>query len=584
MKTNSRPIQRRRSGMGAVLGALLTGVVALVMVTGAGADVLRRVERVRVEGIRIVSEESVVGWTRVREGAVWSERLDRSAVERVLKGYRERGYWNVRVETKITDRRSDRVVVTYRVREGEVTSIGSVAFSGALPGSVTQVQSLVDLQAGDPLKRAHIASDANTLMDFFERTGYPFATVTPEVSVRPGDTRVNLVWAIEAGPRVSIDGVRFTGRRTTQAEVLLRETGLSVGQPYDQRQIDESTNALRRLTWLTSVADPVIEQDAASGRYLLNYAVEEASATTIEGGVGLLPGPEGQYNWVGRVNFASDNLGGSGRGAHFLWDRPEPRSSDLQVTYSEPWLLGQPFHGSAGVTFEQRPGYVEAGIDGGLGYRPAADTEVSVAVERTSVRPDSVGGPTVGRQSIWSVGAEIEWDTRDSRRLPRTGWSVTAAGMWDRVSDAAASDFARLRYRLGLETYRPLNRRTVVSVRLQGEGLFQDESPGPNALVRVGGAQTIRGYVEEHFLVEHALWSSVQLMRDLGRGARVYLFGDSGVLKSIRSSDTGWVKAMGYGVGLQSQVRTGTMMVEYGLSKDDSPGQGKIHVKMIGAF
>ena len=38
------------------------------------------------------------------------------------------------------------------------------------------------------------------------------------------------------------------------------------------------------------------------------------------------------------------------------------------------------------------------------------------------------------------------------------------------------------------------------------------------------------------------------------------------------------------GVGLQTQTRTGMMTVEYGLSKADSPGQGKIHVRLVGAF
>ena len=311
----------------------------------------------------------------------------------------------------------------------------------------------------------------------------------------------------------------------------------------------------------------------------------EAKTTTIEGGVGLLPAVDGSYDWVGRIHFASDNLAGSGRGAHFLWDRPEPTSSDLQVRYAEPWLFGRPFHGQFGVAFEQRPGYVEAGLKVGLGYRPAVDRLVSATLERSSVRPDSVGVSVVDRQGIWSVGAEADWDRRDSQRLPTRGWSISGSGKWDRVTnDDRGSSFSRLRYRIGASGYRPIGVRTTLGLRLQSEGLFQKASPAPNALIRLGGSRTIRGYMEEHFWVDHALWANLAVFRDMGRGTRGYLFGDGGVLRIPDPSGTGWVNALGYGVGLQTRTRTGTITVEYGLSKEDSPGQGKIHVRLLGAF
>ena len=84
--------------------------------------------------------------------------------------------------------------------------------------------------------------------------------------------------------------------------------------------------------------------------------------------------------------------------------------------------------------------------------------------------------------------------------------------------------------------------------------------------------------MEEHFLAEHAFWVNLSWMRDLGRGSRAYVFGDAG---RRRGPEAGGGGAAGYGLGLIVQTRTGLMAVEYGLAKEDAPGQGKIHVRMV---
>lgn len=542
---------------------------------------------VRVDGVRVVGEETAVGWTGIRVGQAWSERGDRVAVEGLLRGYRASGYWHARVEGPEVDVRDGGVAIRYGVDEGAQARVGSVTVAGRIGVEVGQVLAVIETDSGDVLAPASLAADGEALADFYERRGYPFVSVRPDAAVRPGETTVNVVWVVDAGPPVSIDGVRFSGARSTKDEILMRETGLKIGEPYDQRKVDDAARALRRLPWLASVAEPEIEADARTGRYVVHFAVEASPASTVEGGLGLLPGVDGAYSWVGRFQFASDNLGGSGRGAHFLWDRPDRSSSDLQMRYAEPWLLGKPFHGRIGIAFVHRPGYVEASVDGGVGYRPSRSTEVTATLGRASVRPDTVGGGAVSeRQGVWSVGVEGRWDRRDDRRLPRRGWTVDGGVTWDRggVSGVADGGFNRGRYRLDGRRYQPLGRRTTMAVRAVVSGLVQADAPGPEALLRVGGARSIRGYVEEHFLAEHAAWGSIGVNRDVGRGARAYAFADGGALRLPRGSGAGWTQAFGYGVGLQTGTRAGMMTVEYGLSKDDSPGQGKIHVRMLGQF
>ncbi len=125
--------------------------------------------------------------------------------------------------------------------------------------------------------------------------------------------------------------------------------------------------------------------------------------------------------------------------------------------------------------------------------------------------------------------------------------------------------------------------QNTVGLRLHGAGVLQQNEPSTNALTRLGGARTIRGYLEEHFLAEHASWANLEFIRHLGGRTRAYLFVDGGVLQ-VPQSTTNWVHALGYGFGLQARTPSGLMTIEYGLSKDDALGQGKVHVRLRNAF
>jgi outer membrane protein insertion porin family len=545
---------------------------------------LKLVTEIQVSGNRTISDRDMIAWSGIRVGQPWTKQGSKRAIRRLLEAYRTRGFWNSRVDDPSVEARAEGVLIRFSVVEGDIVTVGNVSIAQALPVPSQQIASVLETREGDRLIPSRLAEDAEALLDFFEQRGYPFAEVAPEVTVVPGVATVDVSWTIDAGPRVSIDGVRFTGNRATRPDILLRETGLAVGDVFDQRRIDDATLALRQLPWMVDISDPIVEKDARSGRYVVHFAVEEARSTVVEGAVGLLPAVDGAYDWVGRFHFSSDNLAGSGRHAHLLWERPDVLSSDLRVGYGEPWLLGFPLSGDFKVAFEQRPGYVDAGLALGLTFGPVPGAEVGLEIGKSSVRPDSVGGTAIARQSVWTIGTNGRLDYRDNKQFPERGWSTAASVMWDRVTEQGLGiDQARFRYLTESEAYRPVGKSTVFGVRFHAEGLLQSDRPSADALVRVGGSRTIRGYREEHFLADHATWLNLALLQDLGRRARAYVFCDGGVVRTAADLD-GWVSALGYGVGLQTQTRTGMMTVEYGLSKADSPGQGKIHVRLVGAF
>ena len=342
------------------------------------------VRDIRVSGVKAVRAEEVARWSGVRKGQLWSDRVAHAALDAILRGYRDRGFWNVRVDALTAAPSVNGASIRVQVEEGAAVRVRTVAVDGVEPSMAQQLEAFIEAEAGDALVADRLADDADALLDYLESAGYPFAEIDLDARVEPGVSDVEVVWHVDLGPRVTIDGIRFSGNRSSKPDILLRETGLNVGDVYDQRKIDRATRALRRLPWLLEVSAPEIEVDARSGRYVVHYQVEDAKQAAVEGAVGLVPGVEGTYSWVGRFSFLSENLSGSGRSAQFLWERPGLSSSDLRVAYGEPWLLGRPLYGNVSLSFEERPGYIETGV--GLGVQFGQHLEPwSVSWERDPV-------------------------------------------------------------------------------------------------------------------------------------------------------------------------------------------------------
>ena len=105
----------------------------------------------------------------------------------------------------------------------------------------------------------------------------------------------------------------------------------------------------------------------------------------------------------------------------------------------------------------------------------------------------------------------------------------------------------------------------------------------PEAYLKLGGIESIRGYREEHFRVTRAGWTNLEWRVLLARRSRAFLFLDSGILGGTPDGGPAFYPA-GYGGGLRVASRVGLIGLDYGLSRGDSPAQGKVHVQMVNEF
>lgn len=559
---------------------LMTLVVGVwVDVTAAGRAFVRQV---RVDGAHRISEDRVRGWLMTRAGMPLDSLLLEKDMARILEGYVNEAYWQVSVAFPEVE--LDRGRVRFRIEEGRRTHINTVRITGNVHVATDSLMSRMFSRSGSPLVRESLEFDIEAILGFYENRGYPYCSVAPEVSLLPGSHAAGVRIAVDEGPFVRVDTIRFAGNRITRDETLRREMRMAQGGPYDQRRVDHALRALRRLPFLLDVDAPFLTTEP-DGRTALVVAVHEAPAGRAEGVVGVAPvSRDGVQGLSGSFATTFVNLLGTGRRANASWSRSGRGASDLDLRYHEPWILRRPLGLEAGLLMRQRPGFAENRMGLGVSLRTAVGARVRLGASRGGVRPDSSGASGFEKGRITSLDGALELDRRNDRWNPTSGSLYRVGLVWSRVTQGSGAG-RRLRATADLHRILALGQRTVLAASLHGAGIAETGIGLPDGPFRLGGATSIRGYREEAFLVNRAIWMNLELRLILARRSRAFLFVDSGVLGDAAGGERkGLLFPLGFGLGMRTVSRFGTIGMDYGLARTDSPGRGKVHVRMVNDF
>jgi outer membrane protein assembly factor BamA len=232
----------------------------------------------------------------------------------------------------------------------------------------------------------------------------------------------------------------------------------------------------------------------------------------------------------------------------------------------------------------QRPGYVENHIGADFTFALSPDIGLRVGFRREGVRPDSSGFGRFLQSRTWALEGGLEYDRRDNRWNPRSGLLYRGRFTGGRVLREGNGQ-GRWQYALDLMHFLPLGKRSLLAVGLHSAGVREGDRAPAEARLRLGGTTTIRGHREEAFLATQAAWAKLEWRKLLGRRSRAFLFFDLGYLDDPEAGEgSRYLFPVGYGAGLRASSRMGMIGLDYGLTKGDSPGQGKVHVRMVNEF
>lgn len=302
---------------------------------------------VAFEGIRTVSEAALRRNIRVADGGWFraprfSSELAERDTESLISFLRTRGFLGAEVSctAEPTSPSSDRIRVTFRIREGDRSYISAVEIFGARKLTGEELKQRIASQPGQPFSPLQAAQDRIAIIATYEDLGYREADC--RVKRIPAQAGVRLEFWVTEGERSFVDEVVVTGNLRTRGSVVRREVDLEPGDPLSQGKILAGETNLYNLAVFDRVQIREAEASDDPNRRTVIVALEESPRYTLLYGIGYssFEGPRGtlgisDLNFRGRAEVLALSLRASGirqRGS-LSWTLPRLHQ------WKFPWII-----------------------------------------------------------------------------------------------------------------------------------------------------------------------------------------------------------------------------------------------------
>jgi outer membrane protein insertion porin family len=508
-----------------------------------------------------------------------------------IRAAENRGFLNARIaDARFEDRR-----YLVSLEAGTAARVSSIVLtdSSVVEDPLTQVQ-LRRLE-GMTFDVDQVARVFDGVIRDMARSGYPLARleITGLTLERDDLERVVLTVHVDEGPRPELASFEIKGSDRLSPRLVSRLTQLRPGRSMDSYDPDRISDLLVRSGLVRNVRVEGLVHDERGLH--IRLTVDDAPPGYFDLALGYLPdNPAGGFLGSGHLELV--NPFGGGRNFQLRLDRLPGQASRLDARASDPFFLGSPLSVSlAFLGVQQDSLFTRHAFSFEPGIRIAPGMMLYASASREAVRPGVAGARVVqGRSRIartdqTMIGAGVEFRSLDDLLNPSRGLRV------DLRAERGASVRQSTRVVNGehaIETRRvptqrvlargdgfvPVRGRQVVRVGADISAVLADDL-GRAELLRLGGAQSLRGYDEDRFLVRSAMISTVELRHRVDRVSFLFAFVDVAYLERPLLTELDAISGfwMGYGIGTNFDAGFGLLNLSLAFNPEDGIQSPRIH-------
>jgi outer membrane protein insertion porin family len=233
-------------------------------------------------------------------GETYKRALLDQVEQELRRQYYANGYYDVGIDTTVTDLPNNRVDIKIKVTEGKVTKIRDINILGATAFPVKELKDQLQLkptnwvpfQKSDRYSKQSLGGDLETLQSYYQDRGYlKFNVSSVQVALSPEKKDIFITVNIEEGEKYSVKDRRFSGETILNEEFLFRLLSTKPGDTFSRKEATESANrieaALSDVGYAFAKVTPLPEVDEEKKQVSLNYLIEP-----------------GKRAYVRRINFS----------------------------------------------------------------------------------------------------------------------------------------------------------------------------------------------------------------------------------------------------------------------------------------
>ncbi|HIP02512.1 MAG TPA: outer membrane protein assembly factor BamA [Campylobacterales bacterium] len=446
-------------------------------------------------------KEQSMGWFFGRDdGILKADQLKVDAM-RIKEFYLKNGYLDAVVGKPVLRTHFDdySASLSYKIEEGIQYKVGSVEV--IIDEEITTSDTLKEnfkLKSGDIFSVEKLRRDMAKIREAVSNKGYAFSNVTPDVKQDRANGIANIRYVVKPNEKVYVNNVTISGNSRTVDRVIRRELYLTEGEEFSQKDLTDSTNALKRTGYFNDVkiTPKQIEKDKMD----LIVNVDEASTGSIMGGISY-----GSYDGLGvNAGISDRNFLGSGIEVGMDIDTSE-KTLRGSLNFFNPRVFDS-LYSLGGNVFKKDFDYYdydEKSIGGSLKlgrkigrHLHASLTYLYEDIELTDVSEslqDSIYYQE-GRIIKSALAPSISYDNTDDYYLPRSGVNISAGFEYAGLN----GDAKFLRNTLSAKFYYGLDDLIDYDLifRLKGRvSTVNDRGDLPlNEKLYLGGMGTVRGF------------------------------------------------------------------------------------------
>ncbi|MCH9814337.1 MAG: outer membrane protein assembly factor BamA [Epsilonproteobacteria bacterium] len=447
-------------------------------------------------------QKQSMGWFFGRDdGKLKADQLKLDAM-RIKEFYLKNGYLDAKVQDPVLRTHFDdySASLSYKIKEGKQYKVGdlSVVIDEDIADAATLKEEF-KLQSGDVFDVEKLRKDISKIRDKVSDKGYAFSNVVPDVKQDRENGIANITYIVKPNDKVYVNNITISGNTNTVDRVIRRELYLSEGEAFSQKDLKDSTNALKRTGFFDNVQIAPKQIDKDTMDLIVN--VEEASTGSIMGGISY-----GSYDGFGiNAGISDRNFLGSGIEVGTDIDTSE-KTLRGSVHFFNPRVFDS-LYSLGGNIYKKDYDYYdydEESIGGSLklGRKLSRHLHVSLTYLYEDVELTDVN-ETLQRSNIYyqegrtvksALAPSITYDNTDDYYLPRSGVNITAGFEYAGIGGEA--EFLRstlsAKYYYGLDDLIDYD----LIFRVKGKvSTVNDRGNLPlNEKLYLGGMGTVRGF------------------------------------------------------------------------------------------
>ena len=453
-----------------------------------------------------------------------------------------------------------------------------------------------------------------------ENSGYPFASVRLD-SFESNDGSYSAKVFVEKNELIQYDSINIVGKTKAKRAFLKNYLGIKLNKPYNEANVKRITQRLNELQFVEAMQPNTVE--FRNGKAQVNLYLKDKKASQFDLLIGLLPGSSGRKLLVtGEARIYLISPFGMGEEFYLQWKKLQPKTQQLDVRISYPYLIGLPLGISARFELYKRDSsYLDLDGDYGIQYQIIGSNYLKASLRQHTTIITNVD--TAYIRQTRSLPKNLDVSTNEFaleyflqklnyRFNPVSGYVLKVSGsagvkkikknnnivgLYDELTsrnfgylydtDTIRLKSFQFRLALSIDKYWKLAARHTIKTSFEGKYFF-NRTTFDNDKYRIGGVNSLRGFDDQSIFTPYYVMANLEYRFLLSKNSYFSAFFNSAVVEDTRVGKGPVDFPFGFGVGAAIETKVGIFGITYAMGRQlDNKitfNSAKIHFGYVNYF